>query len=1146
MIRIGRARRSLWRPVVSLLALAGELILAGLVAAGLLLARLAQGPLEFESLAPSIINVLDQRFGGAYQFSLAKASIVHAESGIMLALQDMSVRDAGGRDIVAAPAAHLQVDPWALFTGRIVPQRLEILGADLRLLVQPDGEIAISAGLAGAAPIVLSDRIPDLAPAPGVADAASGPSPGAGATLQPGLDRAASGLRAFVDAATRDDSPLGALDRLSIRHGRLSIDDRILQHVVVFEGVDLTLDKNAGRARMQLAADGPAGRWSASLEARAQADGARALEADIKDVSFDDMALIAGIRSPGLVLDMPVSARLKIDFDPRGKMAEASGRFVAGAGLIKADHPDFEPWTIDEIGGTFRIDPASGRVLVENLQIDAGPTHFEANASLDPPSDGGEGWKFAFATRAGGGFGPERPGEKPIVLDEIAGAGQILASRQQLNLDSFRLRGSGLHLDISGALQWGGSPRISLAVESHDSNALEIIRLWPSFVAAPARAWMLQHVVAGKIDSGTLVLDFDARILDLLARERPLPEEAIRLSANFSDASLALLPGLPAAGGLAGSINVMGSKVNAQVARGQVGIGAGHMMALSEGSFVAPDTSPKIFPATVNVHLAGSLDTVTQILATEGLKRYASLPLDANIIKGQVEGRLSIDLKLGKPAAPEDTQVRVNATIGNFVAEKLIGKEKLEAGTLTVLADRQGLRAFGQGRMFGALASVDLKKQGTENAEATISVTLDEAARAKQGLAIPGLSGPVSARIVSALGGEARNVNAGVELDFAQATINGALPGLVKAAGRPAKATFQLVSDSAGTILEQIVFEGGGAGLRGSAKFGGDGGFISAKINQLRLSPTDDMHVDLAKAGDGVKIVMRGSLFDARPFLQALINPPAASGREAGRDIDVDFKSTQVTGNKSQTLSSVDAKFSRKAGQIRQFQISGRFGGAQLTGSLSAQGQVNVQSDNAGAFLMFADLYRRMEGGKISLSLQEGAGRFDGQVLIHDFLLRDEPALRRLTSEGTNARDAGTADGGARFDATAIEFSKLQGSFTKTGGRIELRDGIMYGPQIGTSLEGVVDFSKNFIDMKGTFVPAYGLNNFFARIPVLGVLLGGGAHEGLFAVNFRISGPASGPTLNINPLSALAPGFLRKIFGAGDIPSAFQAPGAAK
>jgi len=110
----------------------------------------------------------------------------------------------------------------------------------------------------------------------------------------------------------------------------------------------------------------------------------------------------------------------------------------------------------------------------------------------------------------------------------------------------------------------------------------------------------------------------------------------------------------------------------------------------------------------------------------------------------------------------------------------------------------------------------------------------------------------------------------------------------------------------------------------------------------------------------------------------------------------------------------------------------------------------------------------------------------------------------------------------------------MQVSFTRGQGRIELRDGVINGPAAGTTIEGFIDTLYDRVNMTGTFVPAYGLNNMFAKIPVVGLFMGG-ANEGLFGVNFRISGPATAPVLTINPLSALAPGFLRKIFGAGEI-----------
>jgi hypothetical protein len=40
----------------------------------------------------------------------------------------------------------------------------------------------------------------------------------------------------------------------------------------------------------------------------------------------------------------------------------------------------------------------------------------------------------------------------------------------------------------------------------------------------------------------------------------------------------------------------------------------------------------------------------------------------------------------------------------------------------------------------------------------------------------------------------------------------------------------------------------------------------------------------------------------------------------------------------------------------------------------------------------------------------------------------------------------------------------------------------------------------------------------------------GGKGEGIFAANFKIAGPVSNARISVNPLSALAPGALRKLF----------------
>jgi hypothetical protein len=114
-----------------------------------------------------------------------------------------------------------------------------------------------------------------------------------------------------------------------------------------------------------------------------------------------------------------------------------------------------------------------------------------------------------------------------------------------------------------------------------------------------------------------------------------------------------------------------------------------------------------------------------------------------------------------------------------------------------------------------------------------------------------------------------------------------------------------------------------------------------------------------------------------------------------------------------------------------------------------------------------------------------------------------------------------------------VQFVKLQAEFVRSATQIEFRDATMWGMNVGFTIGGWLDYARDRTDISGTFVPAFGLNNVFSQVPVVGLFLGGGRNEGLFAVNFRISGAASAPTLTVNPLSAVAPGFLRKFFGVG-------------
>jgi hypothetical protein len=95
-------------------------------------------------------------------------------------------------------------------------------------------------------------------------------------------------------------------------------------------------------------------------------------------------------------------------------------------------------------------------------------------------------------------------------------------------------------------------------------------------------------------------------------------------------------------------------------------------------------------------------------------------------------------------------------------------------------------------------------------------------------------------------------------------------------------------------------------------------------------------------------------------------------------------------------------------------------------------------------------------------------------------------------------------------------------------------DGVVRGPVVGATVEGQIDYLKDDMHLRGTFVPFYGLNNMFGQIPIVGLFLGGGSNEGLLGITYEAVGPPGSPRITVNPVTAIAPGLLRKFIPSTD------------
>ncbi|WP_295814556.1 PAS domain S-box protein [uncultured Nitratireductor sp.] len=159
-------------------------------------------------------------------------------------------------------------------------------------------------------------------------------------------------------------------------------------------------------------------------------------------------------------------------------------------------------------------------------------------------------------------------------------------------------------------------------------------------------------------------------------------------------------------------------------------------------------------------------------------------------------------------------------------------------------------------------------------------------------------------------------------------------------------------------------------------------------------------------------------------------------------------------------------------------------------------------------------------------------------------VLRDITQWKRAAEELTQARAEAERASSQKTEFLARVSHEVRTPLNAIIGFSELMLDEKFGPigndryrdylhDINRSGNHVLDLVNDTADASGTVVPAYSLNRVLGKIPVSGSLLTGGENEGIFAATYKVEGPIEDPKIQVNPLSALAPGFLRTLFGLG-------------
>jgi Protein of unknown function len=592
---------------------------------------------------------------------------------------------------------------------------------------------------------------------------------------------------------------------------------------------------------------------------------------------------------------------------------------------------------------------------------------------------------------------------------------------------------------------------------------------------------------------------------------------------------------------------VSGRTVAVNVGQGQVDTPAGRKLTVSDFLFEVPDLAPKPAPTRVRFHLDGPVPAAAEILQSDRLRDVGDKLIDPNSSKGTVSAVITLAMPLKNALTKEDTTYSVNLDLGALSIDKLAMNQKLEASALKVVADNQGYRVKGDVKIGGQPASIDYRKTNDGDADVKLAATLDDAARARLGVDLgSSLNGSIPIKLTGKIGNGDNDNRFGVEADLTAARIDNLLPGWTKVAGKNTKMTFNVVQKPQGTRFEDIVVEGNGTSIKGTLEVDDKNDLVNASFPTFAPSEGDKATLKAERAPDGtLKVTMRGEVFDGRAFIKGAMSGKEQSTKEKAKafDFDIDAKLGAIAGYYGEAVRGIDLKLSRRNGTIKSFSLNGKIGRdtpviGDLRGKAQGREVLYVETNDAGAFFRFTDIYAKMTGGKMWLAVDPPTSDTtpqEGLLNVRDFHIKGEASLDRVVANGPGVNPQG------------VGFSGMRAEFIRQTGQLRVKDGVVRGPTVGATIEGNIDYTANQVRMSGTFVPLYGLNNMFGQIPIVGLFLGGGSNEGLIGITYEVVGTPGAPVLRVNPISAMAPGVFRKIFdfntGKQNAPTDFSTPG---
>jgi hypothetical protein len=277
----------------------------------------------------------------------------------------------------------------------------------------------------------------------------------------------------------------------------------------------------------------------------------------------------------------------------------------------------------------------------------------------------------------------------------------------------------------------------------------------------------------------------------------------------------------------------------------------------------------------------------------------------------------------------------------------------------------------------------------------------------------------------------------------------------------------------------------------------------------------------------GKKIKVEGKHFDASNLPKILSRKKTKNNfSHINKDVEIDFKN--IIAPLSESLKNFKLIGKIEKGKLTEISSKGDFGSDNFLDITLKKDKNNqkkyleVYSDLTRPLLTEYNFFKGLTGGNLLYSSTIEGDNYVSKLKIENFKLINAPGMVKLLSLADLGGLADLAEGeGLSFDIMEINMEK-------NNELLKINEILALGPSISVLMEGYQN--QSVTSLRGTLVPAKGLNKIISKIPVLGdIIIPKEVGEGLFGISFKMKGPPGKIRTTINPIRTITPRFIQKI-----------------